>query len=60
MKLLALLLASAGLSGCVAYAPYGAAPGYYYNGAQRRLPLVSGPPVRRPPRPGSRWHPGSL
>lgn len=32
MKLLALLLATAGLSGCVAYgAPYGAAPGYYYG-----------------------------
>lgn len=32
MKLLALLLAAAGLSGCVAYgAPYGATNGYYYN-----------------------------
>lgn len=31
MKLLALLLAAAGLSGCVAYAPYGAPSGYYYD-----------------------------
>lgn len=43
MKLLALLLATAGLSGCVAY-PYGAGPGYYSQGGYGQGGYYQGAP----------------